>query len=86
MQSISSKSALRGYEVSETDVLEAFEILRGHVVGQAPHNMPSKNFWKKYKFENRKILNFDFRQKNCTDRPNAISGGTENSFRPKNRF
>ena len=25
---------------------EASGSLRGHVVGQAPHNMPSKNFWK----------------------------------------
>ena len=28
------------------DECEASGSLRGHVVGQAPHNMPSKNFWK----------------------------------------
>ena len=47
MQSMRFTSALRGYEVQKKDVLEAFEFLRGHVVGQAPQNMPSKNFRKK---------------------------------------
>ena len=58
MQSIRFTSALRGYEASKRYVLEAFEFPRGHVVGQAPQNMPSKNFRKKLQV--RKLKNFHF--------------------------
>ena len=44
-----------------------------------------KNFWKskffkKLKFKIRKILIFVFCPLNCTDRPNFIPGGAQNSF------
>ena len=54
--------------------------------GKPHRTCPLKIFEKNYKFENRKILNFNFCQKNCSDRPNFISGERKTVFRPKNQF
>ena len=87
MQSIRFTSALRGYEASKRYVLEAFEFPRGHVVGQAPQNMPSKNFRKK--ITSSKIEKFSFLIfAGKTVRIDLIlsQGERDTVFRPKKRF
>ena len=66
---------------------EASGSLRGHVVGHAPHNMPSKNFLKKItssKIE--KFLVLIFAVKTVQIDLILSQGEREAVFRPKKRF